>query len=704
MLTVGTIWQERYQIDTLEHQEETEFIYHGLDTQTNRSIIIQEFIPQSNLTAENLAELKKQLAQEAQALTKLEHQYLAPMPAFFEVEDKAYLITEIVEGETLDARIDRAGSLLEAQVVTWTAHILTVLHYCHHHNVFHRNITPKSIIIRPDERAVLSGFGLVKLKANPSQQATNPLIGAAPFAPLEQYSPRLLTKANPSNDIYSLGAVMYYALTNTLPPPANKRIDFQSSAAALYKSLMGDKLSDERNERHAESITIQDKNPLVSMNTEAIINRAMQVNRQDRYPNAKSMLKEIVPKKKGGAIWAVALISLILILILAGGLWWAFLPPSQSTLTANETSQAGSITNEIAATETALAADAIYGAEEATSVAAVEAGVDGIAATETALAIEADAVSAGATEVAAKAATIAVESTEIAATQNAPTVTPIPSDTPIPTPTPTEIFASLINPNIPEEMIDLRDTDNMVMVYVTAGDFIMGSQPGQGDPSEGPQHVVTLDAFWIDGHEVTNSQFAAFLNQAGNQAEGGVTWLKTGSDVTQLQEIDGVWTIPDPAYTNHPVTGATWYGAQAYCQWHGARLPTEAEWEKAARGSDNFIYPWGNESPDCSRINHGEGNSCVGGTSAVGSYPTGSSPYGALDMAGNVWEWVEDWYENDYYTRSPNLNPTGPNSGAMKVLRGGSWFDLPVFARTAFRGFANPAATNDKVGFRCVQD
>ncbi len=212
---------------------------------------------------------------------------------------------------------------------------------------------------------------------------------------------------------------------------------------------------------------------------------------------------------------------------------------------------------EIAVTETALVAESANVAAGATKISAgatemaaeaaiVAAGATEIAATETALAAESANVAAGATEVAAGA-------TEIAATRDVPTLTPIPS-TPTPSNTATpaliDIPASSINLNVPEEMIRLRDSDKMAMVYVTAGEFIMGSKPGEGDPAEEPQHIVKLDAFWLDSHEVTNAQFAAFLNQAGNQAEGGFTWLKT--EDTRIQQLDGTWLIPDPAYT--PIT------------------------------------------------------------------------------------------------------------------------------------------------------
>ena len=226
-----------------------------------------------------------------------------------------------------------------------------------------------------------------------------------------------------------------------------------------------------------------------------------------------------------------------------------------------------------------------------------------------------------------------------------------------------------------------REKDGMAMVCVPAGEFLMGSTDADPDAEddEKPQHAVYLDAFWIDRTEVTNAQY----RRCG--VAGGCTEPAFWSDSN--------YNAPD-----QPVVGVDWDQATAYCDWAGGRLPTEAEWEKAARGTDGRIYPWGESAPNCDKANYGN---CVGRPAAVGSYPAGASPYGALEMAGNVWEWVSDWYDDGYYASLADHNPQGPSSGTYRGLRGGSWYDNSGGVRSAYRGGDSPDFGNSLHGFRC---
>jgi serine/threonine-protein kinase len=230
----------------------------------------------------------------------------------------------------------------------------------------------------------------------------------------------------------------------------------------------------------------------------------------------------------------------------------------------------------------------------------------------------------------------------------------------------------------------------MVMVYVPAGEFLMGSTGAgwRNDDDEQPQHTVYLDAFWIDRTEVTNNQYQKCV-------EAGAC--------TAPEESKSRTYYGNTIFDEYPVLYVDWNQASAYCQWAGARLPTEAQWEKAARGTEGRSYPWGNSGPDDNKVNF-NCSQCVGYTSQVGSYPDGASPYGALDMAGNASEWVADFYDRWYYTNSLASNPKGPDSGAFKVQRGGSWRDYAGDIRAADRGLSDPSNTSDKIGIRCAAD
>jgi len=245
------------------------------------------------------------------------------------------------------------------------------------------------------------------------------------------------------------------------------------------------------------------------------------------------------------------------------------------------------------------------------------------------------------------------------------------------------------------------------VIIIPAGEFRMGCDDRVVDENcngdEEPDHIVYLDQYAIDKYEVTNAQYAEFLNTAGNQEEGGDTWLDADDPSVRIHQDGTVWQA-NAGYEDHPVVEVTWYGARAYCQSRGGRLPTEAEWEKAARGSGYArIYPWGNADPDCSRLNCVvETQYCVADTSPVGSYSSGASAYGLLDMGGNAAEWVNDWYDSRYYATSPYNNPQGPPTGFHKMARGGSWRGLTSEARVAYRGIMQPDASRYYIGFRCV--
>ncbi|HJZ84838.1 MAG TPA: SUMF1/EgtB/PvdO family nonheme iron enzyme [Polyangia bacterium] len=225
------------------------------------------------------------------------------------------------------------------------------------------------------------------------------------------------------------------------------------------------------------------------------------------------------------------------------------------------------------------------------------------------------------------------------------------------------------------------------MVMVPEGPFLMGCNAGTDTEcaaDELPGHTVSVSVFAIDLTEVTQRDWQACVRAGACVSPGGPP-------------------IYDPARSGStPVRGMSWYEAQAYCQWLGKRLPTEAEWEKAARGPDGRKYPWGNQPPDCARVATW-GCGCADPPEPVGSHPAGVSGYGLFDMAGNVWEWVSDYYDAAYYGRSAPVDPQGPASGDQRVLRGGSYLDGPPQMRVSERAYSYPGSASETWGFRCAQ-
>ena len=318
-----------------------------------------------------------------------------------------------------------------------------------------------------------------------------------------------------------------------------------------------------------------------------------------------------------------------------------------------------------------------------------------------------------ATPVPATATQVAVAATH---TPLRPTATPV-----LPTSPPTAIPTENPTPGpLPQAgATGVWEKDDSVMVYVPAGQFEMGSDDDGVDyamqlcselsddcqrrwyENQQPAHTVALDGFWIDKYEVTNAQYQKCVEAGECQAPTTCNW--------------GQPTYGKADKADHPAVCVDWQGAQEYCEWAGGRLPTEAEWEYAARGPASNVFPWG-DTFDGTLANSCDTNCTLAWkyagyddgyaqTAPVGSYPDGTSWCGAEDMAGNVWEWVSDWYDSDYYRVSPAENPGGPSSGEHRVARGGSWRDgsngeLHLAAMRYYPGV--PSLRTSNVGFRCT--
>lgn len=230
--------------------------------------------------------------------------------------------------------------------------------------------------------------------------------------------------------------------------------------------------------------------------------------------------------------------------------------------------------------------------------------------------------------------------------------------------------------------------DGAPMVLVPAGEFTMGSD--KGDEDEFPVHHVVLNAYYIDKFEVTNGRFAKFVEAIHSEPPWGFADKDT-----------------PVVHADRPVRWVSWMDAMGYCLWAGKRLPTEAEWEKAARGTDGRVYPWGNDLPTPVHAVYGLKEGGEETISIIGDRDKGQSPYGAYDLAGNLYEWVMDWYAEDYYLNfagGPANNPRGPAEGSAKVQRGGSYVNSPYRLRSSFRTKGDPAEQDPNVGFRCAQD
>ena len=294
-----------------------------------------------------------------------------------------------------------------------------------------------------------------------------------------------------------------------------------------------------------------------------------------------------------------------------------------------------------------------------------------------------------------------------------------PSSTKDFTSTPTLTITPTMAPTLGVGSRLLNTADGAEMVYIPAGTFVMGSESSAAQKDEQPQREIFLDSYWIYQNPVTNQQFTVFVEMTGYKTTAeyiGKSWIfENGS----RQVTGAYWLAPEGGNSgvmgrlDHPVVHISYDDAVSYCEWAGGRLPTEAEWEKAARGETGHTYPWG-DAP----VTGEKANFCDRGcpmdyadramddgfarTSPVGRFMSGKSVYGAQDMVGNVWEWVADWYGRNYYASGSTDNPAGPADGEYRVIRGGSWVSSAKYLRASYRNWSDPDDTSNDHGFRCV--
>jgi serine/threonine-protein kinase len=649
-LAQGQTLNNRYRIVKLLGQGGFGAVYRAWDINLNIPCAVKENFGVDPNSA-------KQFAREATMLATLRHPNLPRVIDHFLITGQGqYLVMDFIEGEDLQEKLDHTQQpFSETEAVTWVMQICDALSYLHSQNppIIHRDLKPANIKITPDGKAVLVDFGIAKLYEAHAKTTMGARAVTPGYSPIEQYGQ---STTDARTDVYALGATLYTLLTAQEPIESPLRHNTKLPPPRLF-------------------------NPLISLHVEQAILKSLELASDQRYQTAidfKTALTTftVTPPTRTVAVPVyqlptaviplsppVALIALATVALIVLG---AFAPWVLSRLTA-----------------TPVPLTAIAGS------------------------------------------TIARPTfTSTATLSSSPTLTPRPTDTSRPTVTPTYTRVTPSpTPNLVINLTRVSNKDGMVLLYVSPGEFLMGSadSDSEADPEEKPQHRVSLDGFWIDKTEVTNAMFAKFVRDTGYRTDAeksGKSYAYIGNEKWDV--VNGAqWRNPQGHSSNingldlHPVVNVSWNDANAYCSWAGRRMPTEAEWEKAARGTDGRLYPWGSSRPNGSLLNFADRNFDISWadkntddgytfTAPVGSYPKGVSFYGALDMAGNVWQWVNDWYDENYYRNSPIQNPTGPSSGEFRVLRGGSWYVKAKYARASNRNWNHPIDSEDAYGFRCA--
>jgi serine/threonine protein kinase len=620
-------------------------VYKATDTTLNRTVALKVLAapPPGDPT------FLERFWREARTAANLKHPNIVAIYEVAEIEGRYCLAMEFLPGRTLAQILKEETALTSRRVAEITQQLASALDYAHARGFVHRDIKPSNIMIDDEGHVTLTDFGTVKPAEGTKLTAPWMSIGTPEYMSPEQIG-GLVVK--PASDIYSLGIVCYEMLSGQVP--------FSGAIPHVLHAHVYD--------------SPQPLTELVTRIPELVaevIHHALAKKPGDRFANAGEMARALT-----AAVEAAG-------------------EPLSETAAAKKKMETVPISEE----QTPHRIRAISRPRRMVDVEAREEAIRRAIAAEkgreTPTAVERPTPLPGIRKgfpwrVVIIGGILLVAGVLVVFRVYGPQA----NSTATPDITPTQ-------EPVATKTITVTGT---VMVYVPDGEFIMGSSDSDASAdNEKPLRSVYLEDFWIDQFEVTNEQFARFLNEEGNQEEDGVSWVNVEDEGSNIIYEDGQYKSKS-GYEDHPVTYVSWYGAQSYCRWADKRLPTEAEWEKAARGTDGKIWPWGNDwDEDKVKVKVNCKDVGPGHTTAVGSYPDGDSPYGCMDMAGNAWEWVADWYQGDYYQAAPDHdNPQGPDQGASRVVRGGSWALPQGLTRCASRFGLLPWVRRDDLGFRCA--
>lgn len=659
---------------------------------------------------------------EARAAARLSHPNIVTVYETGEFEGELYIAMEYIPGCSLQELLETKGVHSLEEALSILEQLAEALDYAHTHNMVHRDVKPANVMIEETALGIharLTDFGLVRVTEEFGKLELTPegkLLGTPEYMAPEQADDGLASQVGPAADRYALGVIAYRMLTGRVP--------FSGTLQAIIKAHASKKVPRPRDfrpnfPRRVETVLLKmlEKDPqkrfVSASNFVAQLKAELEAHQQEQIlvPLYRQM-KDALERED----WTQALslatrietevpnyrdVTQLREQALQGQQEQVLAPlyrQMRDSVKRKDWIQVLDMTAQI------LAKDDDYRDVSEWRGRAVQAmrllpwlwaSIGGGLALLMSFGLVAVIESQLFSPIFVSSTTPTVSSTRVSApiltiTPTSPlsTVTHTPTEVPTLSPTPVPLTIVVTN---------TREDDDMVMVYVPRGTFEMGSAAGHSD--EKPEHTVVLDEFWIDKYEVTNAQFAAFLNDRGNQSEGGTDWLDINDSNCLIQQSRGGFE-PKSGSADHPVIQVSWYGAAAYCEWVGGRLPTEAEWEYAARGPQGHTYPWGNDMPTCELAQFSE---CPGDTIPVGNLPDGASWVGAMDMSGNVWEWVADWYDSEYYEYSPVSNPTGPLSGRERVLRGGSWDPSSRQVYGFTRSEMPPSFMWYSLGFRCAR-